>query len=379
MAKGENIFKRKDGRWEARYRKGREVNGKIKYGYCYGRTYREAKEKVEKRKAEIRNGTLLPLADTRQAFSVYCDNWLELNRYKIKESTYVKYLYVVEHHIKPMLGQHCPIQIDDLIVEWFQRELMITKGLSAKTVKDILVVLRSILKFTQKALGKAAVMPEIAYPKDTPKEMRVLSKEEQTRFMQYLLLDMDTCKFGILLTLFTGMRIGEICALKWKNIYVKEGILRVDATMQRLHVVEDNSEKKTHMVTDSPKSSRSKRNIPLLDIVLDMCEQMDPHDPNAYVLTGTTSYMDPRTLQYRLAKYCKACGLQGVHYHTLRHTFATRCVELGFEIKSLSEVLGHSCTAVTLDRYVHSSMELKRENMNKLATPELKKQFHIVS
>jgi len=106
---------------------------------------------------------------------------------------------------------------------------------------------------------------------------------------------------------------------------------------------------------------------------------MDPHDPNAYVLTGTTSYMDPRTLQYRLAKYCKACGLQGVHYHTLRHTFATRCVELGFEIKSLSEVLGHSCTAVTLDRYVHSSMELKRENMNKLATPELKKQFHIVS
>lgn len=77
--------------------------------------------------------------------------------------------------------------------------------------------------------------------------------------------------------------------------------------------------------------------------------------------------MEPRTLQYRLAKYTKECGLEGVHFHTLRHTFATRCVEVGFEIKSLSEILGHATTTITLDRYVHSSIELKRNNMSKLA------------
>ena len=90
------------------------------------------------------------------------------------------------------------------------------------------------------------------------------------------------------------------------------------------------------------------------------------HDPDDYILTGTKKPMDPRTLQYRLGKYTQECGIEGVHFHTLRHSFATRCVEAGFELKSLSEVLGHANTSITLDRYVHSSLELKRANMNKL-------------
>ena len=97
---------------------------------------------------------------------------------------------------------------------------------------------------------------------------------------------------------------------------------------------------------------------------------MNPQSPTAFVLTGTSDYMEPRTLQYRMEKYTAECGLEGVHFHTLRHTFATRCVEVGFEIKSLSEILGHANTTITLERYVHSSMELKRHNMNKLVMVE---------
>ncbi len=371
MAKGENIFKRKDGRWEARYIKGREVSGKIKYGYCYGKTYGEAKEKAEKIKTEIANGKYIPRADFRQHFSIFCDEWLAANKRKVKESTYVKYYHALEHHIKPRLGTCRLFEMNDLTVEAFSNELLYAEGLSPKTVKDILVMLRSILKYTQKSIGNAMPALEITYPKECKKEMRVLSKEEQTRFIRYLLEDMDACKFGILLTLFTGMRIGEVCALKWENVSPEESMIRITSTMQRLHVTDAEVESKTRIVIDTPKSNNSRRVIPMTAAVTELCKQWNPGNGEAYVLTGNTSYMEPRTLQYRLAKYTKECGLEDVHFHALRHTFATRCVEVGFEVKSLSEILGHSTTTITLDRYVHSSMELKRENMKKLAAIEL--------
>ena len=172
---------------------------------------------------------------------------------------------------------------------------------------------------------------EIPYPRCARREMRVLSREEQERFAAYLMKDMGECKFGVLLTLSTGIRIGELCALRWGNILLSE------------------------------------RTIPLTDFAAELCARMTPGCEDAYVLTGTREYMEPRALQYRMEKYTRACALEGVHFHTLRHTFATRAVEVGFEIKSLSEILGHASTKVTLDRYVHSSMQLKRDNMNKLA------------
>lgn len=126
-------------------------------------------------------------------------------------------------------------------------------------------------------------------------------------------------------------------------------------------------EAKTKIVIGSPKSDTSIRTIPISDYAAELCREMNPKSPAAFILTGTSDYMEPRTLQYRMERYTETCGLEGVHFHTLRHTFATRCVEVGFEIKSLSEILGHSNTTITLDRYVHSSMDLKRDNMNKLS------------
>lgn len=196
--------------------------------------------------------------------------------------------------------------------------------------------------------------------------MRVLSREEQARFVSYLLEDMDTCKFGVLLALFTGVRIGELCALQWGKISLKEQTIRIDATLQRLRDTSAVGSARTRIVISTPKSDTSVRTIPVTDYKAELCGKMDPHSSAAYVLTGTDSFMEPRALQYRMEKYTRECGLEGVHFHTLRHTFATRAVEVGFEINSLSEVLGHAATTITLDRYVHSSLILKRDNMNKL-------------
>ena len=365
--KGENIYKRQDGRWEARYVKGYEVSGKIKYGFCYGKTYKEAKEKSEQMKAAVRGATALPTATGRHRLSFYCDEWLRLQRVKVKESTYVRYETILEKHIKPKLGSCFPLSLCDSLVDNFTQELLQVEKLSPKTVKDILVVLRSVLKYTAKQFPGVFPMLQFSYPKDIKSTTRVLTQEEQERFIAYLLNEIDYCKFGILLALLTGIRIGELCALKWDDISTAEKTITIKATMQRLKNLEDDPAAKTKVTVGNPKSDSSARVIPYTEYAAELVGQMDPYNPAAFVLTGTEHYMEPRTLQYRLAKYTKECGLDDVHFHTLRHTFATRCIEVGFEIKSLSEILGHANTTITLDRYVHASIDLKRDNMKKLA------------
>ena len=366
MRKGENIFKRKDGRWEARYIKGYELSGKAKYGFCYGKTYREAKEKVNKYKTAIVSGYLIPSAGSRRRFAFYCDEWLRQRKSKIKESTYIKYNTALVKHIKPKLGGCFPLGITTGIVDDFSREL-IKNGLAVKTVHDILTLLHSILKYT--ATQFPGIFPEIEinYPRKNRKEMRVLSHEEQNRFAEFLLTDADYCKFGILLMMMTGIRIGELCALKWENINLREKTIRITGSLQRLHDTEKVGENRTRIVIGSPKSDTSIRTIPITDHTVALCHRFEVKNAAAFILTGTEKYMEPRTLQYRIEKYTGECELNGVHAHTLRHTFATRAVEVGFEIKSLSEILGHATTTITLERYVHSSMELKRTNMDKLA------------
>lgn len=366
MAKGENIFKRKDGRWEARYIKGYELSGKIKYGFCYGKTYKEAKEKVTRAKAAQLLGKPVQTCYSRRRFAWFCDEWFESGKVRLKESTCVKYKTILDKHIKPRLGSCLPLGMNDALLEQFTNELLLEEELAPKTVRDILVVVRSVLDYTAKRFPATFPTVHIDYPKESKKEMRVLNREEQARFSRFLLQDMDACKFGVLLALLTGIRIGELCALQWENISLQENTIRICSTMQRLRDMNGEQESRTRIVIGSPKSDTSARTIPISRTVAALCRRMDPQMPAAFVLTGTSRYMEPRTLQYRMERYTESCGLDGVHFHTLRHTFATRCVEVGFEIKSLSEILGHANTTITLDRYVHSSMELKRDNMNKL-------------
>ena len=361
--RGENIYKRKDNRWEGRYIKGYDYKGKAQFGYVYAKTYREVRAKLT---AAKQTGSTKPTAN-RKDFGYFCDEWLTLSRNRVKESTYVKYHNTVNGHLKPDLGCYLPQNLNTILVEEFSNALLLD-GLSPKTVKDVLVVMKAVLKHCRRQIGAGFPDIEVIYPKESKKDMRVLSIEEQKRFVEYLMTDMDEAKFGVLLALLTGLRIGEICALKWSDISIEERVIRISLTMQRLQTLDDSSEAKTKVTVGEAKSQTSKRVIPLNDSAVALCERMRVCNGNAYVLTGDSCrFLEPRVLQYRLAKYTDACGLKDVHFHALRHTFATRCVEVGFEIKSLSEILGHASAKVTLDRYVHSSMDLKRANMDKLS------------
>lgn len=366
--KGENIYKRKDGRWEARYIKGYRPDGGAKYGYCYGKSYGEAKRKVTQAKADVLRGKSVSSASKRR-FGCYCDEWLRINRHRIKESTYVKYCGIMEKHIVPRLGGLLVQSLNSVTIEQFGHDLLYEEKLSPKTVKDVLTMLHSVIKYTLEQFPDTLPRIEIVYPKVPKNEMRVLAREEQTLFVQYLLEDMDDCKFGVLLALLTGMRVGEVCALRWENISLAEQTVRVCSTMQRLRDISGTGSRKTKIMISDPKSAASVREIPLTAYAVKLCKSRWCNDPRAFVLTGAAErYLEPRSMQYRLERYTRDCGLEGVHFHTLRHTFATRCVEVDFEIKSLSEILGHSSPRITLERYVHSSIELKRNNMNKLAS-----------
>lgn len=352
MGKGENIFKRKDGRWEARYAKGRGIDGGIIYGYCYGKTYREAKEKVTVRKADVLFGIQAEAARTLR-LGHYCDEWLQKKKPVIKESTYIKYWKVLEKHIKPALGNCKPKSITEEAVNFFVGDL--EARLSAKTIKDVLAVLRAVLKYS--GCTRELAVP---LPKEQSREARVLSQSEQSVLIQRLSGSQDRRDLGTLLVLLTGIRIGELCALRWEDVSMEDDTIHIRSTIQRLS--DENGG--TRIIISTPKSDKSRRVIPMTQIASAVCRRMEPGE--GFLLTGSERYLEPRAMQYHLQRITKECGLEGVHFHTLRHTFATRCMEVGFDIKSLSEILGHSTTGITLDRYIHASLALKRENMKKL-------------
>lgn len=366
MAKGENIFKRKDGRWEARYEKGRDSAGKIKYGFCYGKTYAEAKAKVTEAKSKVLAGTISKSAKNTKKFSYYCDCWLELHSTQLKASSYVKYLNCIENHIKPYMGELFPDSVTTEKISAFSQYMLNEKGLSIKSVRDILACVRSIISYTDRQVEGKLSRVEILYPREYSKNIRVLTAQEEASLISYLSKQFDFGKFAVYLALRTGMRIGEICALRWKDISFTDKIIHVNATVQRIKNIDSQEKTKTVLMLGSPKSNKSRRTIPLMPDIAALCGRFYQNNPEHFVLTGSEHCMEPRKLQRYLKKYAGECGIEDIHFHTLRHTFATRCIEAGFDVKTLSEILGHASISVTLDRYVHPDMNLKKENMNRL-------------
>ena len=375
--RGENIYKRKDGRWEARVIKGYTEQGKAIYAYFYGRTYKEAKDKIfMPLTCFTTHPALVPHEDeSAPSFSTVLDGWLERKRVGLKKSSYVKYFNLINNHIKPSLGQHSLMEINSLVLNAYIAEKSKTGkrnangGLSEKTIKDIITVIKSALRYAkEEGLMSDAININYTLPRGKPKDMRVLTKSEQTIFEKYLCSDSDTSKLGVLLCLYTGMRIGEICSLVWGDIFLDERMLKVSRTMQRVQTMDDSKTSKTEVLITEPKSDCSTRTIPLPDCIVERLKTVKPMLPNAYFLTGETErYIEPRTYQNHFKEYVASSGIKDANFHSTRHTFATRCVELGFEIKSLSEILGHANVNITLNRYVHPSFDLKRDNMNKLA------------
>lgn len=370
--RGDNVYKRRDGRWEARYIYAYDANGKPKYRSIYAHTYAEVKNKlIAQKQAVLKNGiSRLEINEiTIEAVSLM---WLTSKKLKTKESTYAKYHHLVQTHIISKLGYYPLRRVDNPLIEKFVEELLSSGridgrgGLAPKTVADILTIVKSILCYAEQCGFAIGCHPGLLSVKQPHRKMRVLTVSEQKTLTSALIKDPNHVKIGILISLYAGLRVGEVCALQWKHINLTSGVLEVRQTIQRIQNTDNITESRTRIIISEPKSSASIRDIPLPQFLTRILAEYQA-EPDTYVVTGRNDhYMEPRTLQNRFKHCMLECGLEPVNYHTLRHSFATRCVELGFDIKSLSEILGHTDVKTTLNRYVHSSLELKRQNMKKL-------------
>lgn len=381
---GENIYKRKDGRWEGRYIKGR-INGKTQYGAVYAKSYHDVKIKLDEAKSKLKENTgkwKKPVAKAGKVADIG-KQWLSEMAVTLKESSVIKYEDLLRRYIYPEFGESELSEISNQQLIDFVNSLLSgggvqKQGLAPATVAEILSAINSIRVYALRRDYAVPFSPECISLKREQKEIRVFSLEEEKQLVDYLQEHMDLSALGILVCLFTGIRVGELCAMKWDDINLPEKKMNVRKTMQRLRVntlAEGSAaagkgsadKNRTKVKILEPKSACSIRTIPLPDAIMEILA--DSYIPGTYLLTGNSSrYVEPRTMQNRFKKILSACGIPDANFHATRHTFATRCIELGFDIKSLSEILGHANVAITMNRYVHPTMALKAENMNRFSS-----------
>ena len=364
---GKNIYKRKDGRWEGRYVR-EHVNGRAKYGSVYATSYREVKQKLDAAKREIAKKQIP--ASKAGKVSVLSTLWLQEASADLKESSVIKYENMLRSYILPVFGDRELSDITNENLISFVNDLRSNggveqKGLAPSTVSEVVTTLNALRVYALKRDYTVIFTPECVSVKQDKKDIRVFSMAEERQLVGYLQEHMDLTALGILLCLYTGIRVGELCALKWDEVNLKEHTMRIGRTMQRLQV-KNREDKKTEVKILEPKSAHSIRNIPLPDFFVEELEKY--YVSGAFLLTGDKEkFTEPRVIQKRFKKILKECGIADANFHAIRHSFATRCVELGFDIKSLSEILGHASVTITMNRYVHPTMELKAENMNRFA------------
>lgn len=370
--KGENIFKRKDGRWEGRYIKDRQ-EGKAIYGFVFGKSYLEVKKKKVAAIATLAEKTKKETLKNDQPIMRYVGSqWLDELKPIRKKSTWVKYDNQLNSHIFPVLGdkQINEISNEDLIS--FVNGLLTGDNrhgqcLSPKSVSDIFSRIKSIRKFALIHGYEVKFMPDCVKIPQKSQELRVLTFSEEKTLVCYLKENLDLTSLGILICLFTGIRIGELCALTWKDISLTEKQIHISRTIQRLQNKDKNAKTKTYIEIDEPKSKCSLRTIPIPESIMDALQSAYMEN-DEYLLTGKNRlFIEPRTMENRFKSILKKCNIADANFHALRHTFATRCIEVGFDIKSLSEILGHANVNITLNRYVHPTMQMKRDNMDKLS------------
>lgn len=315
---GKNIYKRKDGRWEGRYIKCR-IDGKAKYGYVFGKTYEDAEAKLEQ--ATLQKPKVKETAN--ETFENISKEWLETQKPELKPSSVSKYRNTLNTYLIPQFGNQEIADISRGDVSTFSRELLISggskaEGLAPKTINGILSVLKNIFEYASREKSVTTADIKDISVKQPQKPMRILSIDEQQRLIRYLCDNVSSCFLGILLCLYTGLRIGEVCALKWKDICIREKYLFVHQTMQRIQI-EGLEKKKTKVVIQSPKSDCSIRKIPIPDEMLQMLLPFQVQD-EAFLLTGLVySFIEPRSMENHFKAAAKECFIEDVNFHALRH------------------------------------------------------------
>ena len=307
--------------------------------------------------------------------------WLARKEATVKPSTYAVYTCAVHQFLMKKFGA---IELDgideDVVQEWIGE--MASSGLAYRTCKDRVVALKNALRFAEKkGWRKSGIRMDVVFP-------RRFSEEDERR---ELALTKETCdaivnavdkelecpswrninvnnRVGVVISLFTGLRIGEVCGLKWEDIDLDEGVIRVRRTVQTNYIYAPDGPGSSKLSVGSPKSRTSRRDVPICAPLRERIERLDrPADGTAYFLTGTQSPTVPRTFRSSVDLFLARHGIENFNFHRLRHTFATRCIEAGVDAKTTSELLGHANVNITLNLYVHPNAGAKRAAVDRMA------------
>lgn len=296
------------------------------------------------------------------------DLWIHDKSIKVRNSTLAIYRCHIKAHLSPLLGEIAVNAVDGdhlnhLCFHGLNARYDHCGDLSTKSRIDLIRTLNDILRFgfEHRYLSQRI---RIDTPKASRPKMKVLREDEQIKLEQVLRADFPKRDaLGIFICLYTGLRVGELCGLRWEDIDLSYGTLFVRRTVQR---VSGESGSKSTVIIGPPKSTKSEREIPIPDHLLNMLKSLKKEHVNHYYLSNSERCFEPRRMQRCFSYYLSKAGLEHRGFHCTRHTFATRWVEAGLDIKTLSEILGHTSIRVTMDKYVHISEKTKRENINKI-------------
>jgi integrase len=290
--------------------------------------------------------------------------WKSDKRQYVKKSTFSAYMLLIENHLLPLFGSKYNVEESEVQSFVFQK---LKDGLSQKSVKDILIVLKMVLKFGVKNKWLEHRHFDIRFPTEHKRSnIEVLSRAHQKKLMDYVQEHFTFRNLGIYICLSAGMRIGEVCALTWEDIDIENGIIHIRRTIQRIYMI-DAGVRKTELILDTPKTKNSIREIPigrnLLKILKPIRKIMNG---NFFVLTNDARPTEPRTYRSYYKKFMQALDMPRLKFHGLRHSFATRCIESKCDYKTVSVILGHSNISTTLNLYVHPNLEQKKKCIDQM-------------
>jgi len=356
VKKGENIYKRKDGRWEGRYVKQRNLEGKIKYGYVYGKKYNEVKKRLLHLKASTRR------EKSNITYNGLFSDWflLWMNQYlkkEVKVTTYSIYSNMIHNYMIPYFGKMKMSQLGKKEIQDFIYSLE-ERNLSSGYIKNLFNLLQKSIKEAEEAgYLDLNITKNIVLPKNKSNSVKALSISEQHQ-LEKVAFQLSECSATIL-ALYSGMRIGEISGLKWGDIDFENDVIQIKRTVYRVTKSNQQNEKTT-LIEGSPKSQSSQRIIPLSKNLKNYLLEKKGVSTGEYVVAYKGKRVEPRTINYRFKTILKNACIKDIHFHSLRHTFATRCLEQGADITSLSRLLGHNSVKLTLDTYTDSMLENRR-------------------
>lgn len=385
--KGENIYKRKDGRWEGRYVRERDpLTDKARYGYVYAATYNECKHLKALAEAGLKAAVE---TDRTMTVSACLDLWLEEKRAEphLHESTLQQYERHIRQHIKPALGgaRVCRLTWEELnrfrLRQLNHGRLDGMGGLSSSVVNTQMVILQSMLEMALRRKVIAALPERPAKKQAAPRqerETRVLEVWEQDRIETLLAGALEGQEqerrglcLGVFFALYTGLRVGELGGLQWRDIDLATMKVTVRRTLQRIGAPEGEA-CKTRLTLGPAKTRQSRRANPLNravgGLLREYYESLPPsrRGLGEYVFTYRGGCVEPRLFQQFFKRLAAQAGIAPANFHALRHTFATRCLERGVDFQTLSELLGHSDATITAKRYAHSMPQHKAECLERL-------------